>query len=70
MHRYSVDMFSYSGPLGILGSDRYRIPLKPVLGGVKIVALFISSHKGARPCCKNGKTYAFSTLISLTNHIF
>ena len=32
--------FSYSGPSGILGS----ILLKPVLGGVRIIALSISSY--------------------------
>ena len=45
VNRYSVDIFSYSGPSGILGSDGSRILLKPVLGGVRIVALFISSHE-------------------------
>ena len=39
----SVDIFSYSFPLGILGSDGIRIPLKLVLGGVRIVALSIST---------------------------
>ena len=39
----SVDIFSYSVPSGILGSD--TIPLKPVLEGVRIVALSISSHE-------------------------
>ena len=37
-------IFSYSGPSGILGSDESRIPLKPVLGDVIIVAISISSH--------------------------
>ena len=45
----NVDIFSYSGPLGILCSDgkqnMIRIPLKPVLCGVRIVALSISTHK-------------------------
>ena len=45
VHQYFVDIFSYSGPSGILGSDESRIPLKPVLGGVSIVALSISSHE-------------------------
>ena len=45
MHQCSVEIFSYSGPSGILGSDESRIPLKPVLGGVKIVALSICSHE-------------------------
>ena len=43
-YRYSVDMCSYSGPSGILGSDGIRIPLKPVLGDIRIFALSISSH--------------------------
>ena len=42
---YSVDSFSYSGPSGILSSDGSRIPLKPELGGVRIVALSISSYE-------------------------
>ena len=42
VHRYSVDIFSYSGPSGILCSD--GIPFKLVLGGVRIVARSISSH--------------------------
>ena len=45
VHRYSVDIFSYFGPSGILDSDESRIPLKPVLGGVRIVAFSISSHE-------------------------
>ena len=45
VHQYSVDNFSYSSPSGILGSDRSRIPLKPVLGGVRIVSLSFSSHE-------------------------
>ena len=45
MHRYSVDNFSYSGPSGILGSDVKQIQLKPELGGVRIIALSISSHE-------------------------
>ena len=48
LHQYSVDIFSYSGPSGILGSDRKQntaLPLKLVLGGVIIVALSISSHE-------------------------
>ena len=43
VHRYSVDIFSYSGPSGILCS--YGIPFKLVLGGVRIVVLSISSHE-------------------------
>ena len=46
---YNIDIFSYSGPSGTLGSCRYlaesRTPLKQVLGGVRIVALSISSHE-------------------------
>ena len=48
VHRYSVDIFSYSGLSGILGPDGKQntaLPLKPVLGGVRTVALFISSHE-------------------------
>ena len=45
IHRYSVDIYSYSGPSGILGSDRSRILLKPLLGGVRIVAFSINSHE-------------------------
>ena len=37
--------FSYSGPSGILVLVESRIPLKRVLGGVRIVALPISSHE-------------------------
>ena len=33
MFRYSVDIFSYFGPSGILGSNRSSILFKPVLGG-------------------------------------
>ena len=43
VHRYSVNIFSYSGPSGIL-----------VLGGIRIVALSISSHEQTqynRVCC-------------------
>ena len=45
VHRYSVDIFTYSGPSGILGFDKSRIPLKPMLGGVRILALPISSQE-------------------------
>ena len=45
VHRYSVDIFSYSGPSGILGSAKSKILFKPVLGGVRIGALSISSHE-------------------------
>ena len=43
MRRYSVDIFSYSGPSGILGSDGKQNTAS-LLGGVRIVALSISSH--------------------------
>ena len=42
---YSVDIFSYSGPSGILGSDGKQEPIKLVLGVVRIVAISISSHE-------------------------
>ena len=42
-----LKLFSYSGPSEIMGSDKNRISLKPVLGGVKNVPLSISSHKQA-----------------------
>ena len=45
VHPYSVGIFSYSGPSGILGSDRKQIPLKSMLGGVGIVALSIRSQE-------------------------
>ena len=45
VHRYSGDIFSYSGPSGILVLMESRIPLKPVLRGVKIDALSISYHE-------------------------
>ena len=45
VHRYSVD-FLYSGPSGVLGSDgKQNTAFKPMLGGLRIVALFISSHE-------------------------
>ena len=43
--QYIDIVFSYSGPLGILDSVRNQLPLKPMLGGVKIVELSISSLK-------------------------
>ena len=49
-----VYIFSYSGPSGILGSDRKQNTVEPVLGGVRIVALSISSHEQTqqnRVCC-------------------
>ena len=45
MHRYSVDIFTYSGPLGILGSDRKQNTAKPDASEVRLVALSISSIK-------------------------
>ena len=45
VHRYSVDIFTYVGPSGILGSTESRVLLKQVLGDVRIVALSISSHE-------------------------
>ena len=48
VHRYtgSVDIFTYSGPSGILGSNgKQNATLKPLPEGVKIVALSISSHE-------------------------
>ena len=44
VHRYSVDIFPYSGPSGILGSVGKQNTDKSVLGGVRIVVLSISSH--------------------------
>ena len=44
-HVELVIFFSYSGHSGTLGSEVSRIPLKPVLGVVRIVALSISSHE-------------------------
>ena len=45
VHRYSVDMFSYSGPSGILGSGRRQSTAQAVPGGVKIVGLSIISYE-------------------------
>ena len=45
VHRYVVDIFSYSGPSEYWVLMESRIPLKPVLGGVRIVEHFISSHE-------------------------
>ena len=42
VHRNSVAILSCSGPSAILGADRKQ---KPVLGGVRIVALSISCHE-------------------------
>ena len=38
-------LVSYSGPLGVLGSDKSRIPLKAVLGGLRTGVLSVSSHE-------------------------
>ena len=41
-----IFFFSYSGPTGILGSDgKQNTAFKLVLLSVRIVALYISSHK-------------------------
>ena len=46
VHRYSVDIFSYSGLSGLfMVLTESRIPLKPVLGGVRINAFSINSHE-------------------------
>ena len=46
MYPYRIDSFSYPGPSGILGSEgKQMIPLKPVRGGLRIIALSISSHE-------------------------
>ena len=47
VHRYSVDIFSYSGPSGILGSDgkQNTASAGAVLGCMRIVRLSISSHE-------------------------
>ena len=44
VNQYSVDMFSYSGPSGIFGSDRKQDTAKASDRGMRIVALYISSH--------------------------
>ena len=45
VHKYSVDIFSYSGPLGILDSGgKQNTTFKPVLGGMRIIALSIGSR--------------------------
>ena len=45
VHRYGVDIFHilFLKEYWVLAEN--RIPLKPVLGGVRIVALSISSHE-------------------------
>ena len=45
VHRYNVDIFSYSCPTGILGSDGEQNTASAGARGVRIVALFISSHE-------------------------
>ena len=44
MHRYSVDIFSYSGHSAILGSDRKQNTASGARG-MRIVAFSISSHE-------------------------
>ena len=54
VHRYSVDIFSYSGPSGILVSDGKQNTTKTGARGVRIVALSISSHEQTQynhVCC-------------------
>ena len=46
MHRYSVDIFSYYGPSGILGSDVKQNTAKARV--VRIVALSISSYEQSK----------------------
>ena len=48
LHRYSVDIFSYSGPSGILESDGKKKNAKAGARGMRIVALSISSHEQTR----------------------
>ena len=48
VHRYSVVIFTFSGPLGLLGSTRLFesiVALNPVLGGLRDVASAIISHE-------------------------
>ena len=45
VHRYSVDIFPYSGPSRILGSDGKQSTPYAGARGVRIVALSISSHE-------------------------
>ena len=46
LHRYSVDIFSYSGPSRIPGSGgKQNILLRKVLEGASIVALSVTSHE-------------------------
>ena len=42
---FNTEIKFYSGPSWILGSEKSRILLKPVLGGVGIVTLSISSYE-------------------------
>ena len=44
VHRYSVDIVHISALREYWILTESRIPLTPVLGGVKIIALSISSH--------------------------
>ena len=44
IHRYSVDIFPYSGPSGILGSDGKQDTAQAGARGMRIVALSISTH--------------------------
>ena len=44
VHQYRVDHFSYSGPSEYWVLTENRIPLTLVVGGVRIVALSISSQ--------------------------
>ena len=45
---YSVDIFSYSGPSGILGSDDKQNTAYVGARGARIVAFSISSHEQAQ----------------------
>ena len=51
VYRYSVDSFSCSGPSGYWVLMESRIPLKPMLGGVRIMALSISSREQNKTVC-------------------
>ena len=53
-HRYSIDIFSYAGPSGLLGSDGMQNTTCVSARGMRIVALSISSHEQTqlnRVCC-------------------
>ena len=45
VHPYSVDIFSYSGPSGILGSGGKQNTAQAGASAVRIVTLSISSHE-------------------------